>query len=96
MDEVVALVDKLVSDKFGAGRWVANEFYSEFYFRGSVFEKIAADAELLASIKTAVARAARHRACVRSHAKCPAWPPATIRSLARALPQASSRPAAAI
>ena len=54
MDEIVALVGKLVNDKFGAGRWVANEFYSEFYFRGSVFEKIAADAELLAGIKTAV------------------------------------------
>jgi predicted AlkP superfamily pyrophosphatase or phosphodiesterase len=54
MDEVIALVDKLASDKFGAGRWVANEFYSEFYFRGSVFEKIAADAELLSSVKKAV------------------------------------------
>jgi hypothetical protein len=55
MDEVVALVDKLASAKFGLGRWVANEFYSEFYFRGAVFEKIAADTELLATIKTSVA-----------------------------------------
>jgi len=54
MDEVIALVDKLVSDKLGAGRWVANEFYSEFYFRGSVFAKVAAEADLLATIKKAV------------------------------------------
>lgn len=55
MGEIVALVDKLVSEKLGAGRWVATQAYSEFYFRGSVFERIAADAELLATIKKSVA-----------------------------------------
>jgi len=54
MDDIMALVDKLTSDKFGAGRWVATEAYSEFYFRGPVFEKIAADPELLATIKKAL------------------------------------------
>ena len=54
MPELMALVDKVTSEKFGAGRWVATEAYSEFYFRGAVFEKIAADAELLAAIKKAI------------------------------------------
>ena len=54
MPELMALVDKVTSEKFGAGRWVATEAYSEFYFRGAVFEKIAADPELLAAIKKAI------------------------------------------
>ena len=54
MAEMMALVDKVTSEKFGAGRWVATQAYSEFYFRGTVFEKIAADAELLAALKKAI------------------------------------------
>jgi predicted AlkP superfamily pyrophosphatase or phosphodiesterase len=54
MDDVIALVTRMTTDKLGVGRWVANQFYNEFYFRGSVFDKIAADPELLASIKKAV------------------------------------------
>ena len=39
MAEIIALVDKVTSEKLGAGRWVAIEAYSEFYFRGPVFER---------------------------------------------------------
>lgn len=54
MGEVIALVEKLASEKLGTGRWVATQAYSELYFRGTVFEKIAADPALLASIKAAL------------------------------------------
>jgi predicted AlkP superfamily pyrophosphatase or phosphodiesterase len=50
MAEMMALVDGVVSKKFGRGRWVAIQAYSEFYFRAGVFERIAADPELLAEV----------------------------------------------
>lgn len=54
MGEITALVNKVAGETLGAGRWVAMQAYSEFYFRGPVFEKIADDAALLASIKKAI------------------------------------------
>jgi predicted AlkP superfamily pyrophosphatase or phosphodiesterase len=54
MAETMTIVEGLVSQKLGAGRWVATQAYSEFYFRAAVFEKVLADAELLASIKKAL------------------------------------------
>lgn len=54
MIDVMTLVEKLASEKFGAGRWVATQAYSEFYFRGGVFERVVAEPGLLAAIKDAV------------------------------------------
>ncbi|MBK5296267.1 MAG: alkaline phosphatase family protein [Vicinamibacteria bacterium] len=54
MGDITDLVNKVVGGTLGAGRWVAMQAYSEFYFRGPVFEKIAENAALLASIKTAI------------------------------------------
>ena len=54
MGDMMALVDKIAADKLGPGRRVATQAYSEFYFRGPVFDTIAADPDLLASIKTAL------------------------------------------
>ncbi len=50
MGEIMALVDALVSKKFGNGRWVAIQVYNEFYFRAGVYERITADPDLLAEI----------------------------------------------
>ena len=55
MGDMMALVEAKVGEAFGAGRWVATQAYSEFYFRGAVFEKIAADPALLAAVKQAIA-----------------------------------------
>ena len=54
MDVTMSVVEDLVGQKLGAGRWVATQAYSEFYFRSTVFEKVLADAELLANIKKAL------------------------------------------
>jgi predicted AlkP superfamily pyrophosphatase or phosphodiesterase len=54
MAETMTIVEDLVKQKLGEGRWVATQAYSEFYFRGTVFEKVAADVELLAAIKKAL------------------------------------------
>jgi predicted AlkP superfamily pyrophosphatase or phosphodiesterase len=54
MAEIMALVDSVVSKKFGHGRWVAVEAYSEFYFRKGVFDRIAADSALLAEVMGAI------------------------------------------
>jgi predicted AlkP superfamily pyrophosphatase or phosphodiesterase len=55
MNEIMALADATLSAKFGRGRWAATEAYSEFYFRAGIFDKLAADAELLAQLKAAIA-----------------------------------------
>jgi hypothetical protein len=55
MGDIVAMVEAKVTEAFGAGRWVATQAYSEFYFRGGVFEKVAAAPDLLAAIKRAIA-----------------------------------------
>lgn len=54
MAETMTVVEELVKQKLGEGRWVATQAYSEFYFRGTVFDKVLADAELLAAIKKAL------------------------------------------
>lgn len=54
MGETMDLVEKLVADKLGAGKWVAVQAYSEFYFRGKTFDQVLADPELLAGIKKAL------------------------------------------
>lgn len=54
MAEIMALVDGVVSKKFGKGRWVAIQAYSEFYFRGGVYDRITADPELLAEVIGAI------------------------------------------
>jgi predicted AlkP superfamily pyrophosphatase or phosphodiesterase len=54
MADIMALVDGVVTKKFGAGRWVAIEAYSEFYFRAGVFDRIAADPDLLAEVIRAI------------------------------------------
>jgi hypothetical protein len=54
MDETMTVVEKTVADKLGAGKWVAVQAYSEFYFRGNAFDQILADPELLATIKKAL------------------------------------------
>ena len=38
MGDIIDLVEKVTSEKMGPGRRVATEAYSEFYFRGSVFD----------------------------------------------------------
>ena len=50
MAEIMSLVNGVVTKKFGNGRWVAIQAYSEFYFRGGVYDRIAADPELLADV----------------------------------------------
>lgn len=55
MGDIVSMVEAKVTEAFGAGRWVATQAYSEFYFRGTVFDKIAETPDLLASIKSAIA-----------------------------------------
>lgn len=50
MTNLMTLADAVVSKKFGPGRWVAIEAYTEFYFRAGVFDRIAADPELLAEV----------------------------------------------
>ena len=45
MAEIMSLVNGVVTKKFGNGRWVAIQAYSEFYFRGGVYDRIAADPE---------------------------------------------------
>jgi Type I phosphodiesterase / nucleotide pyrophosphatase len=55
MNEIIDLVEKVTSEKLGPGRRVATQAYSEFYFRGPVFDQaIAANAELLATVKKAI------------------------------------------
>lgn len=54
MNDIMALVNDVVSKKFGNGRWVAIEAYSEFYFRTGVYDRIAADPELLAAVVAAI------------------------------------------
>ena len=54
MADTMTVVEALVNEKLGADRWVATQAYSEFYFRGTLFDKVLADAELLASIKKAL------------------------------------------
>ncbi len=55
MNEILDVADATLSAKFGRGRWAATEAYSEFYFRAGVFDKVAADPELLAELKRAIA-----------------------------------------
>jgi predicted AlkP superfamily pyrophosphatase or phosphodiesterase len=50
MTDLMTLADAIVSKKFGPGRWVAIEAYTEFYFRRGVFDRIAADPELLGEV----------------------------------------------
>jgi predicted AlkP superfamily pyrophosphatase or phosphodiesterase len=50
MAEIMSLVDGVVSKKFGNGRWVAIQAYSEFYFRAGVYDRITADPDLLAEL----------------------------------------------
>jgi arylsulfatase A-like enzyme len=50
MGGIQTLVEAIVSRKFGEGRWVAVQAYSEFYFRAGVFDRIAADPALLAEV----------------------------------------------
>ena len=54
MAEIMALVDGVVTKKFGNGRWVAIQAYSEFYFRAGVYDRIAADPDLLADVIRAI------------------------------------------
>lgn len=54
MAEIMALVDTIVSKKFGKGRWVAIQAYSEFYFRAGVYDRITADPDLLAEVIRAI------------------------------------------
>jgi predicted AlkP superfamily pyrophosphatase or phosphodiesterase len=54
MGEIIDLVEKVTSEKMGPGRRIATQAYSEFYFRGSVFDTVAADAPLLAAVKQAI------------------------------------------
>ena len=54
MAEITAAVNKVANAKLGNGRWVAMEAYSEFYFRGPVFDKIVADPGLLTALKQAI------------------------------------------
>ena len=54
MGDIMTLVDETVSKKFGRGRWAATEAYSEFYFRAGVFDRIAADPDLLAEVLRAI------------------------------------------
>jgi predicted AlkP superfamily pyrophosphatase or phosphodiesterase len=54
MAEIMALVDGVVTKKFGNGRWVAIQAYSEFYFRAGVYDRIAADPDLLAEVIRAI------------------------------------------
>jgi predicted AlkP superfamily pyrophosphatase or phosphodiesterase len=55
MGDMMATAEKLAADKLGPGRRVATQAYSEFYFRGTVFDSLAADPELLGAIKKALA-----------------------------------------
>ena len=50
MTNMMALADAIVSKRFGPGKWVALEAYTEFYFRAGVFDRIAADPDLLAEL----------------------------------------------
>jgi predicted AlkP superfamily pyrophosphatase or phosphodiesterase len=54
MADIMSLVDGVVSKKFGSGRWVATEAYSEFYFRAGVYDRITADPDLLAAVIAAI------------------------------------------
>ncbi len=54
MADIMTMVDGIVSAKFGPGHWTAIEAYSEFYFRAGVFDRIAADPELLAQVIHAI------------------------------------------
>ena len=95
MAEITALVNKLISAKLGAGPWVAMEAYSEFYFRGPVFDKIAADPELLAAIKQAIGALPGIARVVRPHGSArPGWQrrPARACGGRRILPRPQWRP----
>jgi hypothetical protein len=55
MLDVINKVDGVLSETMGPGRRVATQAYSEFYFRGAVFDAIAEKPELLAQVKAAIA-----------------------------------------
>jgi predicted AlkP superfamily pyrophosphatase or phosphodiesterase len=54
MADIMALVEGVVTRKFGSGRWVAIQAYNEFYFRGGVYDRIVADPDLLAEVIRAI------------------------------------------
>jgi predicted AlkP superfamily pyrophosphatase or phosphodiesterase len=50
MADIMALVDNVLATKFGRGRWVAVQAYSEFYFRAGVFDRVVAEPGLLEEV----------------------------------------------
>lgn len=55
MNELIRVADETLAGPFGRGRWTATEAYSEFYFRGGVFDRIVATPGLLERLKDALA-----------------------------------------
>jgi len=55
MNEVMTLVNEILSDTWGQGRWVATQAYTELYFRLGVFDRLTADPELLRKVMEALA-----------------------------------------
>ena len=55
MLDLINKVEGVLSEAMGPGRRVATQAYSEFYFRGTVFDAIAEKPELLAKVKAAIA-----------------------------------------
>lgn len=55
MNELIRVADETLAESFGRGRWTATEAYSEFYFRGGVFDRILATPGLLQKVKDALA-----------------------------------------
>ncbi|HEX7086112.1 MAG TPA: alkaline phosphatase family protein [Vicinamibacterales bacterium] len=55
MNELIRVADETLAEPFGRGRWTATEAYSEFYFRGGVFDRILATPGLLGKVKDALA-----------------------------------------
>lgn len=55
MNELIRVADETLAESFGRGRWTATEAYSEFYFRGGVFDRILATPGLLGKVKDALA-----------------------------------------
>ncbi len=54
MADVIDTVQRVLSDAMGPGRRVATQAYSEFYFRGTIFDTLAENPELLAKVKAAI------------------------------------------
>lgn len=55
MDQVLAITNDTLSKKWGPGRWVATQAYTELYFRHGVFDRLVTDPELLKEVTSAIA-----------------------------------------